>query len=195
MKAVGYARVSTKKQEDNLKLQEDQIKKYCDLRGYELMKIYSEVASGKDIERKEFKNMIKDVTEYNPLGVEIVVIYKLDRIGRSIIDVINISRLFEDKNIGFAVITQNLDTATKEGRLFFYIMGALAEYERELIMERTTLGRDRAKDEGKKFGRPKKRVPIEDIRQKIALGWKKSAIADYYGINRTTMYKRLNEEK
>lgn len=193
MKVVGYARVSTPKQD--VKIQEEQIKKHCEYRGFELKKIYLDVASGKNTERTGFKQMIEDLIGYNPLGIEAVVIYKLDRIGRSLQDLINIVDVFQKHNIGLVTISDNIDTSTKEGRLFFYMMGALAEYERELIMERTSLGRDRAKEEGKKFGRPKKRVPIEDIRQKIALGWKKSAIAKYYGINRTTMYKRLEEEK
>lgn len=193
MKVVGYARVSTPKQD--VKIQEEQIKKHCEYRGFELKKIYLDVASGKNTERDGFKQMIEDLIGYNPLGIEAVVIYKLDRIGRSLQDLINIVDVFQKHNIGLVTISDNIDTSTKEGRLFFYMMGALAEYERELIMERTSLGRDRAKEEGKKFGRPKKRVPIEDIRQKIALGWKKSAIAKYYGINRTTMYKRLEEEK
>ena len=198
MKAIGYVRVSSMKQEKEgygLEIQEAQIKQYCQLKGIELVKIYTDTISGKNTDRKQYKQMMKDVLEYNILQVDTLVIHKLDRIGRSTLDLINIVNTLAKNGVTFICTSLNIDTSTKEGRLFFYFMSALSEYERELIIERTTLGREYAREMGVKFGRPRIKIPMGDILIDLANGVSKAAICRKYRIGRNTLYKNLDEQK
>ena len=192
MKVYAYARVSTPQQ--SLEIQIDQIQKYCDFRKLEIMQFYQDHASGKNTDRPGYTQMIEDI-QSNPLGIEAIVIYKLDRIGRSLIDLINIANTLKNKNIGLISISNSIDTTTKEGRLFFYIMGSLAEYERELIMERTSLGLAAAKAKGVRLGPPIKSIPKEEIDKLLALGVSKSEIARKFGVHRTTIYNKMKKVK
>ncbi len=188
IKAYGYARVSTQGQD--LELQIKQIKEYAKFREIELLGLFQDKASGKDQNRIEFQNMIKTL-ESNPQGINAIIITKLDRMGRSLLDLINTTKWLENQQIGLISITNSIDTTTKEGRLFFYIMGALGEYERELIMERTQSGRMEAIKNGIKMGKPKKNIPVDEIKRLLAEGVSKSAIARKFAVHRTTIYQRL----
>lgn len=190
MKAYGYARVSTQGQDLDLQLK--QIKDYASFRSIELVGIFQDKASGKDINREDFKRMIKTL-ETNPQGVNAIIITKLDRMGRSLLDLINTTKWLESQQIGLISITNSIDTTTKEGRLFFYIMGALGEYERELIMERTQLGRAEAIKNGKKMGQPVKNIPVDEVKRLLAEGVPKSQIAKRFNVHRTTIYGRLKK--
>jgi DNA invertase Pin-like site-specific DNA recombinase len=198
VKAIGYVRVSSIKQEKEgygLEIQEEQIKQYCKLKGIELVKIYTDTLSGKNTDRKAYIQMMKDILEYNILQVDTLVIHKLDRIGRSTLDLINIVNTLSKSGVTFVCTNSNIDTSTKEGRLFFYFMSALAEYERELIIERTTLGREFAMERGVKFGRPRLKIPINDILTDLINGVPKTVISRKYRISLQTLYKNLKEQK
>lgn len=188
IKAYGYARVSTQGQD--LEIQLKQIQDYAKFREIELAGIFQDKASGKDINRDDFKRMLKTL-EANPQGVNAIIISKLDRMGRSLLDLINTTKWLESQQIGLISITNSIDTTTKEGRLFFYVMGALGEYERELIMERTKAGRDEALKNGVKMGKPMTNIPVDEIRRLLAEGVSKSAIARKFNVHRTTIYSRL----
>jgi DNA invertase Pin-like site-specific DNA recombinase len=191
MKVFGYARVSTADQK--LEPQIEAIKKYCSFKDWEIVNIYDDKASGKTINRVSFEAMMRTIDSGNPHNIEAIVIYKLDRIGRSLMDLINLSKWFKAANIGLVSVSENIDTTTKEGRLFFHFMGAMAEYERENILERTKLGREYKMSMGFKWGRPEKKVDVEDIKHLIALGVPKSKIAKKYKICRTSLYNKLEE--
>lgn len=188
IKAYGYARVSTQGQD--LEIQLKQIQDYAKFREIELVGIFQDKASGKDINREDFKRMLKTL-EANPQGVNAIIISKLDRMGRSLLDLINTTKWLESQQIGLISITNSIDTTTKEGRLFFYIMGALGEYERELIMERTKIGRDAAIEKGVKMGKPMSNIPVDEVKRLLAEGVSKSAIARKFNVHRTTIYSRL----
>jgi len=192
LKAYGYARVSTQGQD--LEIQLKQIKDYAGFREIELVGIFQDKASGKDINRDDFKRMLKTL-ESNPQGVGAIIVSKLDRMGRSLLDLINTTKWLEAQQIGLISITNSIDTTTKEGRLFFYIMGALGEYERELIMERTQIGRDAAIAAGKKMGKPAKNISIDEINRLLAEGVSKSEIARKMNVHRTTIYSRIKVKK
>ena len=192
IRIYGYARVSTAQQ--SLDVQIDSIKEYCAFKKYEPVRLFSDKASGKTTDRENYQNMIKDL-ELNPLNINAIVIHKLDRIGRSLADLINLTSWLDEQHIGLISITNNIDTTTKEGRLFFYMMGALGEYERELIIERTQAGRERAIAEGKKMGRPIIDVPVDEIKRLMAEGLSKSAIARKFDVHRSTIYDKLNKHK
>ncbi len=190
MKVYGYARVSTRDQD--LALQEEEILRFVGYKKMELARIYSEKASGKNTDRPQFQSMIEDL-RYNPLGVQAVVVYKLDRLGRSLKDLIAIVQYFKDHGIQFISIMDSIDTTTPQGVLFFHLMGSFAEYERNVIYERTTAGKERAQRQGVKFGRKAKELPMETILAYIADGRTKTWIANKYKIHVTSLYKHLKK--
>lgn len=139
---IGYARVSTKDQ--NLDLQIEALKNAgCE-------KIYKEKISGAIKERPELSSMINHLREG-----DVIVVWKLDRLGRSLKNIIDLVLRFNDMKVIVKGLTDGVDTSTSNGRLFLNIMASMAEYERELIRERTTAGLQAAKARGRLGGRPK----------------------------------------
>lgn len=191
-KIIGYVRVSTPEQSFDYQI--DKLKEYAKLKDLDIVNIYSDHATGKNVERVGFQDMIEHL-KTNPLGVEAVMIYKLDRMGRSLHDLIEISNWLHDNNIGLISITDSIDTTSSAGRLFFHMVGAIAEYERELILERTSAGLARKKAAGFKLGRPVKKLPMDEIKNSIAMGVPKTRIAKQYGISPQTLYARLAQTK
>jgi DNA invertase Pin-like site-specific DNA recombinase len=139
---IGYARVST--QEQTLNLQQDALKKA------ECTKIFTDIASGAKSERKGLEEALTYVRKGDTL-----VVWRLDRLGRSLPHLITTLTDLEERGIGFKSLTENIDTTTSGGKLIFHIFGALAEFERNLIRERTQAGLTAARARGKKGGRPK----------------------------------------
>jgi DNA invertase Pin-like site-specific DNA recombinase len=147
---VGYARVSTTDQ--TLALQQDALQKAgC-------TKIFTDIASGAQAERKGLTEAIS----YVRTG-DILVVWKLDRLGRSLKDLITRITELSNRKIGFKSLTEQIDTTTSGGKLIFHIFGALAEFERDIIKERTNAGLEAARTRGKLGGRPKA-LPPEKIR-------------------------------
>ena len=176
---IGYCRVSTADQ--NLSLQKDELEKFgCS-------KIYEDVASGAKSARVGLEAAIDFAREGDTL-----VIWKLDRLGRSLRDLIEIVNRLEQSGVSFVCITQNIDTRTLGGKLFFHIFGALAEYERELIRERTKAGLTAARARGRKGGR-KPAMNEEQIEQARAMmdnpKLKIKSIIKTLGISKATLYK------
>ena len=108
--------------------------------------------SGKDPKRPEFERLMAAIRAGE---VKCVVVYKLDRIGRSLKHLLNLFEEFKNRGIDFVSITQNINTATPEGRLFWGMLAIFSEFEREMIVARTNAGLARARREGKILGRPK----------------------------------------
>src|SRR5690242_341823 len=147
---VGYARVSTTDQ--TLDLQHDALTKAgC-------TKIFTDTASGAQTERKG----LTDALAYVRAG-DTIVVWKLDRLGRSLKDLISRITELNDRKIGFKSLTEQIDTTTSGGKLIFHIFGALAEFERDIIKKRTTAGLEAARTREKLGGRPKA-LPPEKIR-------------------------------
>lgn len=139
---IGYARVSTKDQ--NLDLQIEALKKAgCE-------KIYQEKISGATKERPELNNLLEHLREG-----DVVIVWKLDRLGRSIKNIIDLVLELNQKKVIIKGLTDGVDTSTPNGRLFLNVMASLAEYERELIRERTNAGLSSARARGRTGGRPK----------------------------------------
>ena len=140
---VGYARVSTIDQ--NLDMQIDELKKAgCE-------KIFSDVASGAKVERIELQKAFEQIRKD-----DILVVWKLDRLGRSLKHLIQIVAELNERGIGFKSLKESIDTTTNGGRLIFHIFGALAEFERGIIQERTKAGLNAARARGRLGGRPRK---------------------------------------
>src|SRR5207248_5376603 len=139
---VGYARVSTNEQ--ILDLQKDALEMiWC-------TKIYSDVVSGAKEERKGLQEALEYVREGDTL-----VVWRLDRLGRSLKHLIETITKLNNRKIGFKSITENIDTTASGGKLVFHIFGALAEFERDIIRERTNAGLQAARARGRLGGRPK----------------------------------------
>src|SRR5574339_1059374 len=142
MMFVGYARVST--QDQTLDLQKDALEKIgC-------TKIFTDTASGAKAERKGLEDALGYVREG-----DILVVWRLDRLGRSLKHLIETITELNKQGIGFKSIQENIDTTTSGGKLVFHIFGALAEFERDIIKERTQAGLNAARARGRKGGRPK----------------------------------------
>jgi DNA invertase Pin-like site-specific DNA recombinase len=139
---IGYARVST--HEQTLNLQQDALEKA------ECRKIFTDTASGAKTERKG----LDEALNYIRKG-DILVVWRLDRLGRSLPHLITTMTDLEGRGIGFKSLTENIDTTTSGGKLIFHIFGALAEFERNLIRERTNAGLTAARERGRIGGRPK----------------------------------------
>ena len=140
---IGYARISTTDQK--LDLQEDALKKAgCE-------KMFSDVISGAKKEREGLNKALEHLRKD-----DILVIWKLDRLGRSLKHLIKIVEELNEKGIGFKSLQENIDTTTGTGKLIFHIFGALAEFEKDIIRERTIAGLKAARARGRKGGRPKK---------------------------------------
>jgi DNA invertase Pin-like site-specific DNA recombinase len=148
---VGYARVST--DEQNLDLQ------LAALNATGCAKIYQDKGiSGANFDRPGLRQVISALH-----SGDVVVVWKLDRLGRSLVDLVNTIDGFAALGVEFCSLTENIDTSSPGGKLIFHIMAALAEFERSLISERTRAGLDAARARGIRIGRP----PALDLDQKL----------------------------
>jgi|SRR3954469_4208818 DNA invertase Pin-like site-specific DNA recombinase len=182
---VGYARVSTTDQ--TLDLQHDALTKAS------CTKIFTDTASGSQAERKGLTEALSYVRAGDTL-----VVWKLDRLGRSLKDLIERITELNNRHIGFKSITENIDTTTSGGKLIFHIFGALAEFERDIIRERTNAGLEAARSRGKKGGRPPALSP-EKIKLARRLYADKdtsvSEICTMLGISRHTLQRYVRERR
>jgi DNA invertase Pin-like site-specific DNA recombinase len=188
----GYVRVSSRSQ--NYDLQVESIKDFCKMRDYELVKVFGDRQSGKDMDREQFKKMVATLIEFkNPQQIETIVVTKLDRVGRSVSDLVGFVKLLAANNIDFVTTLESVDTTNSQGRLFFHIMSALAEYERELINERTEAGMKKYLANGGKMGQPKKEIDMVEVKRLLDLKVPKTAIARKMKVSMPTLYSRLGE--
>ena len=182
---VGYARVSTFEQ--NLDLQKDALKKAgC-------KKIFVDKVSGVAAARPGIEDAISYLREGDTL-----VVWRLDRLGRSLKHLIELVGHLEGKNIGFHSLQESIDTSSSGGRLVFHFFGALAEFERNLIQERTKAGLAAARARGKKGGRPK---ALNDQQRELVVKLYNERnnsikeICEMMKISKPTLYSYLHQER
>lgn len=144
MKVAIYARVSRKDQKLDTQVSICTIE--CGKKGYEIFNVYKDVISGKTSSRLRLNQLLQDMRENK---FDAIMVTKLDRIGRSLKHLLSLFDEFQSKGISFIAVTQNIDTSTAAGRLQMQIMGAFAEFERNIISERTKEGLMKKK-EGKR---------------------------------------------
>lgn len=154
MKVAIYVRVSTEQQDYDKQI--EQCQKHCEVKEYEVYKIYQDIYTGTSSTRPEFSQMIQDMRAYK-FGA--IVCTKLDRMGRSLQHLLSLFEEFNSKGIQFVAVTQNIDTTTSAGKLQMQMLGAFAEFERNLISERTKDALKGKKNVGKrgKDKRPRKK--------------------------------------
>ena len=182
---AGYARVSTSEQ--NLDLQKDALKRAgCE-------KIIEDVASGKTEGRSGLDHARALLREG-----DVLVVWRLDRLGRSLKHLIELMSELETQSIGFQSLQESIDTTTPGGKLVFHIFGALAEFERNLISDRTKAGLEAARARGRRGGRPKK---LDAQQRELAIdlySQKKHGIDEIcrsLGISKPTLYAYISEPK
>ena len=179
---IGYIRVSTEDQTTDS--QRDALTAHgCET-------IYSEHRSGKDTNRPELENCLKAMRAGDTL-----IVWRLDRLGRNLSDLISIVRNLETRGIGFTSLTEQIDTTTPAGRLVFHVFAALAEFERELISERTKAGLAAARARGRAGGRPRK-MDLPTLKMAMAAMSDRSSVAKNVAkrlnISTATLYEYVN---
>jgi DNA invertase Pin-like site-specific DNA recombinase len=148
-RAVGYVRVSTADQADHgfsLEAQRQRIAAYCAARGWELVEVYADEGVSALKDRPEFERMVADVLAD---GVSHIVTLKLDRLGRSAAQLLNLYERMEKKGVSLVTIEDGIDTSTPVGRLLRTVLAAIAEFERDVISQRTKIGMAEAKAQGR----------------------------------------------
>ncbi|HAU0297844.1 TPA: recombinase family protein [Legionella pneumophila] len=181
---IGYARVSTDDQK--LNLQHDALKNAgCE-------KIFDDQITGSKIQRPGLEAALEFAREG-----DIFVVWRLDRLSRSLKDLIEMVALLDSRKVGLRSLHESIDTSSSSGKLIFHIFGALAEFERNLIRERTHAGLQAARARGRKGGRPKKlSKDKEKLAQKLYEDKQHSIIqiCNLIGISKPTLYKYLNKK-
>jgi DNA invertase Pin-like site-specific DNA recombinase len=182
---IGYARVSTDDQ--NLDLQRDALQKAgCE-------QIYTDRVSGTKAERKGLTEALSHLRAGDTL-----VVWRLDRLGRSLRHLIDTVTDLQERGIGFKSLQESIDTTTSGGKLVFHIFGALAEFEREIIRERTRAGLTAARARGKSGGRPKAMTAkqVQMLRNLASdPGNSIDEICKTLGISRTTFYRYVKADQ
>ncbi|MCG1891598.1 recombinase family protein [Staphylococcus epidermidis] len=181
---IGYARVSTGLQ--NLDLQEDQLNQYgCE-------KIFNDYMSGSKSKRPGLDKAI----EFARSG-DTIVVWRLDRLGRNMEDLITLVNELNNRGVSFHSLEENItmDKSSSTGQLLFHLFAAFAEFERNLILERSSAGRIAARARGRYGGRPKK-LNKQDLKLLKTLydnGTPIKTIAEQWKVSRTTIYRYLNK--
>jgi len=187
---IGYIRVSRDQQ--TTALQEDAMKKEC------CERVFTDKMSGKRFDRPEFLKML-DIARTG----DVIVVWRLDRLGRSLKELIETINMLAERGIELQSLKEHIDTTTPTGKLMFHIMGAMAEFERDVISERTQAGLEAARARGRHGGRPKaiEKISLRNLtRAKELYDAKKNTIAEIMQMtgfqSRNTFYKYVvNEER
>lgn len=184
---IGYARIST--QDQNLALQEDALLNAgCE-------KIFTDKISGATRERPGLTQALDFLRENDTL-----VIWKLDRLARSLKDLLALVAELEKKSIHLLSLTENIDTSSLNGRLVFHIFGALSEFERGLIKERTKAGLTAARARGRFGGRARLISPSQEEKLQLLIRDPKFSpkeLQEMFGVSKATLYRyaQLNKER
>ncbi len=177
---IGYSRVSTDDQNPALQI--------AALKRAECRRIFTDTASGALRKRPELDKCLQ------ALGAgDVLVVWKLDRLGRSLSHLVGVLEDLKGRGVGFRSLTEAIDTKTPTGRLMGHIIGALAEFERSLIVERTRAGLKAAKRRGVRVGRKPKLAPLQvkHARTLIEKGESPAHVARLLGVARSTLYAAL----
>jgi DNA invertase Pin-like site-specific DNA recombinase len=181
---IGYTRVSTVAQ--TLDQQNEA------LAAAGVTKVFSDVMSGARDDRPGLAELLAYVRKSDT-----VVVWKLDRLGRNTLHILETVKALTERGVTLVSVTDGIDSSTPAGRMMIGVLGSLAEYERELIKERTALKRQASRANGTKFGRPRRvedPVHIATAKRMKADGHTSKDIAKYLGVSRATLYRYLADD-
>lgn len=187
MKVAIYARVSTAGGGQDPTMQTRELREYCGRRGWDVAGAYVDVGiSGTKERRPELDQLMADAHKRR---FDAVVVWKFDRFARSVSHLLRALETFRAQGIEFVSFSEQLDTTTPAGKLVFTVLGAVAELERSLIVERARAGLRNARPKGKSLGRPRVFVDAERVAmlRAEALSWAK--IAARLGVGEGTVYR------
>jgi DNA invertase Pin-like site-specific DNA recombinase len=181
---IGYMRVSSDSDRQSTDLQRDALL----AAGVDARHLFEDHASGAKDDRA---GLAKALAFVQP--GDVLVVWKLDRLGRSLSHLLEIVNTLKDRQVSFRSLTEGMDTSTASGELLFHVFGALAQYERALIQERVVAGLAAAKRRGRVGGRPKAIVgeKLDAIVVALNAGMSKAAVCRNFGVKRTTLIETL----
>ena len=182
---IGYMRVSTEDQSTSL--QKDALLK----QGIDDRNIFTDTISGASDKRDGLDKALSYLQSGDTL-----VVWKLDRLGRSLAHLIEIITSLKSRDVSFVSITEGMDTTTASGELFFHIFGALAQFERNLIQQRVKAGLEAAKIRGRVGGRPRAidNEKLEEIKKALSNGSSKASVCRTFNVKRSTLIDSLKRE-
>lgn len=182
---IGYARVSTLDENPDLQLDK--------LREAGCEKLVVENASGARIDRAELNHVLHDMLREG----DTLVVWRLDRLARSLKQLIETADDLKDRGVGLVSLTDAIDTSSPGGMLVFHMLGAIAEFERALIRERTMAGLAEAKRKGRRGGRPRRLTDNDASAAKALLAdgtLSAKQVAARFGVSKATLYRHLTEK-
>lgn len=189
-KVAIYARVSTLVGQDP-EMQLAELRDYASRRGWLIYHEYTDHGvSGAQSSRPQLNRLLKDAHERR---FDVLLVWKMDRLSRSLRDLVNTLATLESYGIAFVSLRDALDFSTASGRLLAHIIGAMAEFERALIQERVRAGLEHAKARGQRLGRPRRAVDKDVVAEMRAKGASLRSIASVLKIGYGTVRKRLRE--
>jgi len=181
-----YSRVSTRDQDNEVQL--IQIRQWVAAHGWTVSHEYTDTISGAKFTRKGMDAMLQDAKAGR---FDMLVVWKLDRLGRSVSHLLALLDELRGYGVGFAATSQGIDTTTAGGRMLLGFLAVIAEFERELIIERTAAGLERARANGVRLGRPMVDVDMDRLMRLGAKGLSQRTIAARMGIGRGTVQRAL----
>jgi DNA invertase Pin-like site-specific DNA recombinase len=193
-RAAVYARVSTADQDCAGQI--EALRRHAAARGWGVTEFIDHGVSGAKERRPAIDAML---TAARRRDIDMVVVTKLDRLARSLHQLVALGRELEALGVDLVVLDQAIDTTTPSGRLLFHMLGAIAEFERDLIRERVVAGVRRAQEHGtrsgKPIGRPRRAVDAEEVRRRRAAGQKWSTIARALKVPMSTLRRTANRRQ
>src|SRR6516225_6726711 len=188
MRVAIYARVSTANNGQDPTMQTRELEQFAQARGWQVIGCYVDTVSGSKDRRPELDRLMADAHRRR---FDVVAVWKFDRFARSVSHLLRALETFNALGIAFASLTEQVDTTTPAGKMVFTVLGAVAELERSLIVERVKAGLRNARAKGKRLGRPSTgidRATVETLRRQGAI-WR--AIAMKLGYSRSLVHKTL----
>jgi len=188
MKAGLYLRVSTNQQ--TTENQRRELEAYCERQGWKISAVYDDSGvSGAKAERPALNKMLNDAAKNK---FQVLLVVKIDRLARSTANLLHILQQLQTAGVGFVATSQQLDTTSAYGRMVLTFLGAIAEFERELIRERVVAGLARAKAEGVRCGRPKTVLDAKEAVRLHRQGVSLREIAKKMGVGVGTIHRALS---
>ncbi len=189
MRTAIYARVSTTGQGQSPEMQLRELREYCERRGWRIAGEYVDAGvSGAKDSRPELNRLLADAHRRR---FDAVVVWKFDRFARSVSHLLRALETFNSLGVSFVSLSEQIDTTTPTGKMIFTVLGAVAELERSLIVERVRAGLRNARAKGRRLGRPPACVDISRVAQLRGEGWSIREIAEALGVSRSLVHKTL----
>lgn len=187
MRCAVYARVSTSNNGQDPAMQTRELREYCERRGFTVIGEYVDVGiSGTKDRRPELDKLMRDAHRRR---FDVCCVWRFDRMARSVSHLLRVLETFNTLGVNFVSLSEAIDTATPTGKMVFTVLGAVAELERSLIVERVKAGLRNARAKGKRLGRPRVIVDRSRITALRTEGLSWAKIADRLGIGEGTAYR------